>query len=294
MSADYRTYQCWEGGCFERIYAALSNMIDEAESNLIIGSIRPGDDHQYISWDRKAKRFRDSAFDLIGELFVPSISSARFPRPAEYPLKNTIAEPVQQALNGVVVAVEELMRRWEWIVDDPSQLGKRLVYRMDEDDLERLRECLFLLDKVWHHLFYESESAFCYPERRPPPPPLPRSNEDKETEPTVAIDESGLSEAEAPLIVELSELAPERRLATKSKSARLNPKDKAIAAMMDLQQKRQPISLRAVCTKAKIDRGHLVAKYPEVIKMIENLAGPDRVLKRGIFDQRNSNLDAFE
>lgn len=73
-----------------------------------------------------------------------------------------------------------------------------------------------------------------------------------------------------------------------------DPAARAVAAAYELQKLGKPISIRAVCRKAGVDRNNLSENHPETVKLIEQLAEPDRTPRRGVVDRRTENLDAWD
>jgi len=68
---------------------------------------------------------------------------------------------------------------------------------------------------------------------------------------------------------------------------------KAMAAAYALNREGKPVSVRAACKRARVDRKNLVDNYPETVALIEALAKPDRALRRGIRDRRTGDVDAW-
>jgi hypothetical protein len=66
----------------------------------------------------------------------------------------------------------------------------------------------------------------------------------------------------------------------------LKPGARAIAAAYDLLSEGQPVSLRAACRRAKVDRGNLKKNYPEAVRMIEGLSLTQTGIRRGVLDRR--------
>ena len=73
-----------------------------------------------------------------------------------------------------------------------------------------------------------------------------------------------------------------------------DPAARAVAAAYARQKGGEPISIRAVCRDARIDRNNLAKNHPETVRLIEQLAEPDRAPARGTIDCRSRNLDAWD
>ena len=73
-----------------------------------------------------------------------------------------------------------------------------------------------------------------------------------------------------------------------------DPAARAVAAAYSLRKAGKPVSVRAACAAARVDRKNLAAKYPEAIKIIEQLAEPDRSPPKGGTDRRTGNRDAWD
>ncbi len=89
--------------------------------------------------------------------------------------------------------------------------------------------------------------------------------------------------------------APEPTAANSSGSkfkSRGDPASRALAAALALRKAGKPVSVRAACEAAGVDRKNLAAKHPEAIEFIERLAEPDRQLRTGMRDRRTGNLEA--
>jgi hypothetical protein len=63
---------------------------------------------------------------------------------------------------------------------------------------------------------------------------------------------------------------------------------------MALRKAGKPVSVRAACKEAGVDRKNLAANHPETVRLIEQLAEPDRASPRGASDRRTGNLDAWD
>jgi hypothetical protein len=73
-----------------------------------------------------------------------------------------------------------------------------------------------------------------------------------------------------------------------------DPASRAVAAAYALRKKGEPISVRAVCAAAKVDRKNLAANHPEIIELIETLAQPDRKPPSGQHDRRTATFEALD
>jgi len=69
---------------------------------------------------------------------------------------------------------------------------------------------------------------------------------------------------------------------------------KAIAAACELRKEGSPISIRAVCKRAGIDRKHFSEAYADIARTIEFMSQPDRAPKRGTWDRRKLDLEVWE
>jgi hypothetical protein len=77
-------------------------------------------------------------------------------------------------------------------------------------------------------------------------------------------------------------------------AAELTPPARAIAAAYDLKSEGKPVSVRAACERAGVDRNHLAKRYPEAKQIIEELGEPDRAPRRGVHDRRTGKLDGVD
>jgi hypothetical protein len=73
-----------------------------------------------------------------------------------------------------------------------------------------------------------------------------------------------------------------------------DPASRAVAAAMALRKAGKPVSVRAACKAAGVDRKNLTANHPETVQLIEQLAEPDREPSRGSIDRRTGSLDAWD
>lgn len=74
----------------------------------------------------------------------------------------------------------------------------------------------------------------------------------------------------------------------------LTPPARAVAAAYDLKREGKPVSLRAACERAKVDRANLRKRYPQVVKVIEGMSLADRAPRRGFRDRRTGSPDAVD
>lgn len=74
----------------------------------------------------------------------------------------------------------------------------------------------------------------------------------------------------------------------------LTPPARAIAAAYDLQKEGKPVSLRAACEQAKVDRANLRKRHPDAVRTIEALSSPDRTIRRGVRDRRTGDVDGWD
>jgi hypothetical protein len=72
------------------------------------------------------------------------------------------------------------------------------------------------------------------------------------------------------------------------------PASRVVAAAYTLQKAGKPVSVRAACKAAGVDRNNLAANHPEIVKLIEQLAEPDRKPRSGLRDRRTGNLDGCD
>ena len=67
-----------------------------------------------------------------------------------------------------------------------------------------------------------------------------------------------------------------------------------MAAAYELQKERKPISLRAACDRAGVDRANLRENYPEAAEAVRRMKTPDRKLRRGVRNRRTGDIDAVD
>jgi hypothetical protein len=104
-----------------------------------------------------------------------------------------------------------------------------------------------------------------------------------------------------PPALEASDLASPKAPATEPQAKGLKDRAKdvtrealALGAALDLKKEGKPVSLRAVCKRAGVDRKNLRERHPDTVRAIEALAQPDRAPRRGAHDRRTGNLDAID
>jgi len=68
----------------------------------------------------------------------------------------------------------------------------------------------------------------------------------------------------------------------------------AIAAAYELSKAGRPVSLKAACEKAGVDRKNVERRYPEAVSTIKALSVPDRPPRRGRVDRRTGVLDGVD
>jgi hypothetical protein len=73
-----------------------------------------------------------------------------------------------------------------------------------------------------------------------------------------------------------------------------DPAARAIGAAIVLLKEGSPISLRAACKKAGVDRKHLSDKYPDAVESIKKLGAPNGVPPKGAVDRRTGNLECWD
>jgi len=80
----------------------------------------------------------------------------------------------------------------------------------------------------------------------------------------------------------------------KSQAGDLTPGGRAIAAAYELQREGKPVSLRAACKRAKVDRHNLRCRFPEAVATIEALSRPAIAPRRGGRDRRTGDVDGWD
>ncbi|CAN5903275.1 hypothetical protein BH23PLA1_BH23PLA1_35630 [soil metagenome] len=73
----------------------------------------------------------------------------------------------------------------------------------------------------------------------------------------------------------------------------LSPPGKALAAAYDLKREGRPVTIKAACARARVDRSHLTNRYPEAVQLIKALGTPDRQLSRGWKDRETGTMEAW-
>jgi hypothetical protein len=73
-----------------------------------------------------------------------------------------------------------------------------------------------------------------------------------------------------------------------------SPGARAVAAAWELHEAGKPVSLRAACRLAKVDRPNLKERYPKEVKAILLLAAPDRTPRRRTGDPRTGGFDVID
>jgi hypothetical protein len=75
---------------------------------------------------------------------------------------------------------------------------------------------------------------------------------------------------------------------------RLTPGSRAIGAALDLKKAGEPVTLKAACARAGVDRGHVRNRYPDAVKTIRALGSPDRRPRRGVRDRRTGEIGGVD
>ena len=73
----------------------------------------------------------------------------------------------------------------------------------------------------------------------------------------------------------------------------VTPGSRALAAAYQLLREGKRVSVKAAAKLAKVDRSHLIKKYPEVVAAIKQLATPDQASLRGKKDGRTGSIEAW-
>ncbi len=81
---------------------------------------------------------------------------------------------------------------------------------------------------------------------------------------------------------------------TPPKQETLTPGARAIAAAYELHREGKPVTVRAACLRARVDRANLRKNYPEAITAIELLSRPDRTPPGAAHDRRTNRFDAVD
>jgi hypothetical protein len=74
----------------------------------------------------------------------------------------------------------------------------------------------------------------------------------------------------------------------------LTPGARVVAAAYELQKEGKPISLRAACDRARVDRANLRKNYPEAVEAVRRMMAPDRTPRRGVRNRRTGDIDALD
>jgi len=69
---------------------------------------------------------------------------------------------------------------------------------------------------------------------------------------------------------------------------------KALAAAFELRKEGKPVSLKAACDRAKVDRKNIRKRHPDILAFIKALAAADRSPPRMTRDRRTGNFDAVD
>jgi hypothetical protein len=72
------------------------------------------------------------------------------------------------------------------------------------------------------------------------------------------------------------------------------PAARALAAAYALPREGKPVSLRAACERAGVDRANLKLNYPEAADAIRRMAAPDRTPRRGGRNRRIGDIEAVD
>lgn len=75
---------------------------------------------------------------------------------------------------------------------------------------------------------------------------------------------------------------------------RPNPGSKAIAAAIQLKNDGKPVSERAACELAGVDRKNVAKRYPYAVRMIKELAKPERAPQTGVRNRGRGNVDGID
>lgn len=100
-----------------------------------------------------------------------------------------------------------------------------------------------------------------------------------------------------PPIVHPSESRGKTSPATKkdaAKSEAMSPAARALAAAVELQLAGKPVSIRAACERAGVDRTNLRKLHPDVVQLLERMSDPDLSPRRGYRDSRSGSVDGFD
>jgi hypothetical protein len=75
---------------------------------------------------------------------------------------------------------------------------------------------------------------------------------------------------------------------------RLNPGSRALAAAYELRKEGTPVSLKAACERAGVDRKNVAKRFPDEAKIISRLSVPERTPRRGTRDRRTGHIDGID
>jgi hypothetical protein len=73
----------------------------------------------------------------------------------------------------------------------------------------------------------------------------------------------------------------------------LDPAGRAVGAAYALQRAGKPVSVRAACKDAGVDRNNLAVRHPEIVQLLEKMAKADRSPPTKATDRRTGNLDGW-
>lgn len=74
----------------------------------------------------------------------------------------------------------------------------------------------------------------------------------------------------------------------------LSPPGRAVGAAYDLKREGRPVTVKAAAERARVDRSHLIRRYPEAVKLIKALGTPDGRIRRGSRDRRTGMIEAVD
>ena len=75
---------------------------------------------------------------------------------------------------------------------------------------------------------------------------------------------------------------------------RLSPGARALGAVIDLRKEGVPVSLKAACGRAGVDRANLRKNYPDAAEAIKAMSGSERAPRRRAKDRRTESIDAID
>jgi hypothetical protein len=73
-----------------------------------------------------------------------------------------------------------------------------------------------------------------------------------------------------------------------------SPGSRALTAALDLKKEGLPVSVKAACERAGVDRKNVTRRYPPIAKAIREMASPDRTPRGATWDRRTGRLDAVD